>query len=194
MKRYFLQNDKFYNRKKAKIECEFNNELKKECLTPNFYDYQANTKNVDVEKDDINVRGFNLFHLEENGKRRKINILNIFDNNIKKKNETDIKYINHQNNNNHLVRNKNEEKVCQYNDYDLCNANFNGYVNNHINNKNVYKSKDKLDNDNFSYDKIEYGRKENLTNMKNKYYEKINNLLKDMHMIKLARNNGKMKM
>ncbi|SOV18659.1 conserved Plasmodium protein, unknown function [Plasmodium sp. gorilla clade G2] len=194
MKRYFLHNDKCCNRKKAKIECEFNNELKKECLTPNIYDYQSNIKNVEAEKDDISVGGFNLFNLEENGKRRKINILNIFDNNIKKKNETDIKYINHQNNNNHFVGNKNDEKVSQYNDYDTRNENFNYYMNEHIHRKNIYKSKDKFDNDNFSYDKMEYLGKEKWTSIKNKYYIKINNLLKDMHMIKLARNNDKMKM
>ncbi|CRG95596.1 conserved Plasmodium protein, unknown function [Plasmodium gallinaceum] len=173
MKRY-INNNKLYNLKKVKVECEYENELKKEC-TSSIFDFNKVSKKEE-NIDENNLEKFNIFNLEENGKRRKIDIMHIF-NELKNSTQMNEDLLN-QNIDKNLVRNKNE----------LVTKCIKNNVNNNIKDKNS-NSNENLNKDT-SVEKIENCKTKKSNNL-NKYYEKINNLLKEIHLSKIARNNNK---
>ncbi|CRH04060.1 conserved Plasmodium protein, unknown function [Plasmodium relictum] len=171
MKRY-INNNKLYNSKKVKVECEYESELKKECIS-NIFDFNKVSRRGDNIEEN-NLEKFNIFNLEENSKRRKIDIMNIFD---ELKNNAQINDDLIQNVNKNIVRNKDE----------LVTKCMNNSINNLTKDKNS-DSNEKLNKD-IIIQKTENSKTKSID--QNKYYEKINNLLKEIHLSKIARRSNK---
>ncbi|KAI4835924.1 hypothetical protein MKS88_005142 [Plasmodium brasilianum] len=199
MKRYNIHNSKLYNPKKVKVECEYENELrKKDYSSSSIFDYNLSHLKRIEDIEERNLERLSFFHLEENRKRRKINFLNIFDhlkNSSKDTKKTgdgcdevgdDSCHNNGDSNRKHNTTNipyqsKNERTKKSK----AASLNSNNPINNEYNNN----SKEKLNKGNLVDDwKIEenMGNKKGI-DIKNKYYEKINNILKEAHMSKIAR-------
>ncbi|CAD2107444.1 conserved Plasmodium protein, unknown function [Plasmodium vinckei] len=188
MKRYVVNNNNtLHNSKKIRVAYEYESEIKKTgCNSPSIFDLNYIYNSIgSMERKKVNVEKFNLFNIEENVKRQKTNYLNIFNDlkNVKEVEEYDGSESSSKNNS---VCNSNKRKLCndikgtikktvrrKYESINMHNSD-------HINSRKIMDTQKKDDN--------EENKKCNL--IKNKYYEKINSLLKQMHMNKIARKNG----
>ncbi|CAD2093826.1 conserved Plasmodium protein, unknown function [Plasmodium vinckei brucechwatti] len=184
MKRYVVNNNNtLHNSKKIRVAYEYESEIKKTgCNSPPIFDLNYIYNSIGgMERKKVNVEKLNLFNIEENVKRQKTNYLNIFNDlkNVKEVEEYD-------DSKNNSVCNSNKRKLCndikgtikktvrrKYESINMHNCD-------HINSRKIMDTQKK--------DENEENKKCNL--IKNKYYEKINSLLKQMHMNKIARKNG----
>ncbi|VWU52312.1 conserved protein, unknown function [Hepatocystis sp. ex Piliocolobus tephrosceles] len=192
MKRYTINNNNMLgNKKKAKVECGCKNELQKKVHFPSIgFDYdKPHHIGIDfIEESELNKLYFLQF--ETNGKRRKVNFLNIFNDLKHNQGVTDCFSCSEIGNN--VDDNKYEIKKIEKNKKHYMNSKDNMHINFLMNN--VYDQEDikmlntvKLLNE---YTNNQDFKNKKYSNIKNNYYEKINYLLKEIHFNKLARKNN----
>ncbi|ANQ10690.1 Uncharacterized protein PCOAH_00050590 [Plasmodium coatneyi] len=191
MKRYILINNAFCNTKKAKVACHCDGELSpKGCKTvPVFFD--LNKISCKKVEDDIEQKKkldrLYFLHIEENGKRRKINFLNFF-------NEFDGSNTPSR----HSVASPNDAASCpapsiSYSRDKTNNVRMNSHT--HVDHSRSRSKEESisLKREPPHFHSLEDG--ESCTNkkykhIKNNYYEKINSLLKQVHMSQISRRNS----
>ncbi|SCM08312.1 conserved Plasmodium protein, unknown function [Plasmodium chabaudi adami] len=191
MKRYVINNNNtLHNSKKIRVAYEYESEMKKTGYnSPSIFDLNYIYNSIgSMERKKMNIEKLNLFNIEENVKRQKTNYLNIFNDlkNVKEVEEYDGSENSSKNSSKNNACNSNKRKW--HNDikgtikktvrrkFECINM----YNGDHINSRKIVDTQKK--------DENEENKKCNL--IKNKYYEKINSLLKQMHMNKIARKNG----
>ncbi|CXI56118.1 conserved Plasmodium protein, unknown function [Plasmodium berghei] len=191
MKRYVINNNTLHTSKKIRVAYEYESEIKKTgCNSPSIFDLNYIYNSIgSMKRKKINVEKLNLFNIEETVKRQKTNLFNIF-NDLKNVKEIDEYDGNENSNKNNNGCNDNKRKT--YNDikgtikkpirrkFENINMYNSDHINKKINSRKIMDSQKK--------DENEENKKCNF--IKNKYYEKINSLLKHMHMSKIARKNG----
>ncbi|EUD65810.1 hypothetical protein C922_03793 [Plasmodium inui San Antonio 1] len=193
MKRYILINNTFCNTKKAKVACHCDGELnaKGGCTTvPVFFD--LNKISCKKVEDDIEQKNkldrLYFFHIEENGKRRKINFLNFF-------NEFDGSDTP----NRHCVASPDDATLCPALPMSYSSREETGTIrmsrHTHVDYRNSPSKEEsillKRESPHFhTVEDEESCRNKKYNHIKNKYYVKINSLLKQVHMNQIARRNS----
>ncbi|SBS87741.1 conserved Plasmodium protein, unknown function [Plasmodium ovale] len=198
MKRYIINSNRFYNPKKVKVECQYEGEIKKKDHTfSGFFDLNAPFGKGIENTEKKNIERLNFFNIEANGKRRRINFINILSEvnhlrNCRSRTEDSNRRIDDynavDNNNNRTkkpLRRKNEWSKKRENCYAV-------NSNNTPNDKHKEKSIENLKEGTIQhvYEEDENKKIGSYRNVKNKYYEKINHLLKEIHLSKIARKNA----
>ncbi|CAG9476243.1 conserved Plasmodium protein, unknown function [Plasmodium vivax] len=195
MKRYILNNNTFCNTKKAKVACHCDGELNaKGCTTvPVFFD--LNKISCKKVEDDIEQKKkldrLYFFHIEENGKRRKINFLNFF-------NEFDGRDTPSR----HCGASPSDAAPCpapsttqpiSYSRGETGTIKVSSHT--HVDHSSSPSKQEPnlLKSESPHFDTVEDEescRNKKYNQIKNKYYEKINHLLKQVHMNQIARRNS----
>ncbi|KJP88510.1 hypothetical protein AK88_01789 [Plasmodium fragile] len=192
MKRYILMNNTLCSTKKAKVACHCDGELNTNgwATVPVFFDFnKISCKKVedDIEQKKKLDRLY-FFHIEENGKRRKINLLNFF-------NEFDGSDTLSR----PCVASSNDAASCSAPPISYSSGDETGTIkrsiHTHVDHSNGPSKQEsillKREHPHFHTVEDEGScRNKKYNHMKNKYYEKINSLLKQVHMNKISRRNN----
>ncbi|GAB68616.1 hypothetical protein PCYB_134900, partial [Plasmodium cynomolgi strain B] len=192
MKRYILINNTFCNTKKAKVACHCDGELNaKGCTTvPVFFD--LNKISCKKVEDDIEQKKkldrLYFFHIEENGKRRKINFLNFF--NEFDGNDTPSR---------HCVASPNDAATCSAPPISYSSRDETSTIkmssHTHVDHSNSPSKQESIlvKRETLHFHTVQDEgccRNKKYNHIKNKYYEQINSLLKQVHMNQIARRNS----